>query len=152
MREIPLTQGMVALIDDVDYDRLIRYNWSASWSGRHFYAKCNVFPYYMHRFIVESAHVDHKNFDTLDNRSDNLRPATKNQNTVHAGPKQGKKYKGVTWVCASCKWKAQIMVNYKQINLGLFNQEEDAARAYDSAAMKLRGEFAYLNFPGENSE
>ena len=55
-------------------------------------------------------------------------------------------YKGVSWNKATEKWVAQIHINRKQTNIGFFNTETDAAKAYDTAAIKYYSEFAYLNF------
>jgi hypothetical protein len=57
------------------------------------------------------------------------------------------RYKGVSWRADRNKWTAYICPDRKKINLGVFNSEEDAARAYDSMAPKYFGEFARLNFP-----
>lgn len=56
-------------------------------------------------------------------------------------------YKGVSWKKDICKWTAKIGVDYKSIYLGCFENEIEAAKAYDEAAMKYHGEFACLNFP-----
>ncbi len=94
--------------------------------------------------------VDHINRDKLDNRIENLRPASRAQNSQNRDKYKNSlsKYKGV------CPWKsrfsAYIRVNKKQIHLGLFDSAKDAARVYDGAALKYFGEYARLNFPGGN--
>ena len=97
--------------------------------------------------------VDHINNDGMDNRSANLRAATKAQNSRNRkkflksdGSKQSK-YKGVSWHKKTHKWEASITFERKSIYLGIFKNEIDAAKAYDEAAKKYHGQFACLNFP-----
>jgi hypothetical protein len=103
----------------------------------------------MHRQILGcDKDVDHINHQTLDNRRLNLRPATKSQNAANQAKRKGSsKYKGVSWYKNYRKWVAQIGAQNQRIRLGYFVSEEDAGRAYDSAAIALHGKFAHLNFP-----
>lgn len=114
----------------------------------------------MHRLIMDAKAgqtVDHIDFDTINNRRTNLRFVSASQNMQHTRGWANRKYskfKGVTrHVCSKCngmhkkKWTAQITVNRKLYNLGAFEFEEDAAKAYDAAAKSNYGEYAYLNFP-----
>lgn len=90
--------------------------------------------------------VDHIDGNTLDNRKLNLRPCTSAQNSRnYPSPKGTSKYKGVSWSKDVKKWRADIAVDYREIYLGLFINEANAARAYNEAAEKHFGEFAYLN-------
>lgn len=98
--------------------------------------------------------VDHIDGDCLNNRLGNLRWVTHEQNLQNrkktkSKNKYGKysKFKGVYWCQngSAGKWKSQIKVNKKRIRLGSFENELDAARAYNEAAKKYHGEFAYLN-------
>lgn len=92
---------------------------------------------------------DHKNLDRLDNRRENLRPATRcNQSANRRKPNVPctSAYKGVCWDKASRKWLAKIGHEHKHYTLGYFDGERDAAVAYDEAAKRLHGEFARLNF------
>lgn len=162
--ELPLTQGQVSLVDAEDFERASQYSWHAQWSARmqSFYAfrGIQVEGRYqklsLARFIMgipsgSKLQVDHINqAQTLDNRKDNLRIATHAQNMANrrrrkAASKTG--YRGVYPVRSFLV--AQIMVNKKKIHLGCFmlNQLEEAARAYDRAALQYHGEFAMLNFP-----
>lgn len=107
---------------------------------------------YLHRVIMNAppgVQVDHINGDTLDNRRCNLRLCTHKENG-HNRKLQGgtSKFKGVTWHKRDRKWQAGIRHNGKQIHLGYFNDDVEAARAYDRAARKYFGEFARVNFQG----
>jgi len=154
MQRIPLhnRDGDVvayALVDDEDYEWLSQHKWSANPDG---YALSRLGTTHgplvrMHRLILSCKNdVDHINGNRLDNRRQNLRPATRAQNSANQRPRGGSsKFKGVSWHKKAGKWMAYIMVNYKRVYLGLHVVEEDAARAYDIAAMRLFGEFALTN-------
>lgn len=94
--------------------------------------------------------IDHRDLDGANNRMDNMRPATKSENGANrvAKPGASSQYLGVGWHKAAGKWKAAISTNDRTCHLGLYDSEEDAARAYDVAAGQLHGEFARLNFAG----
>jgi hypothetical protein len=105
----------------------------------------------MHVLISGYKYIDHINGNGLDNRNDNLRPASKQQNAWNARPMRKKdsgKYKGV--YCKNLKrgksWEVKVGSKY----VGRFKNEEEAARAYDAKAIELFGEFARLNFPVDN--
>lgn len=93
--------------------------------------------------------VDHINGNPSDNRASNLRESSVCQNVRNRRPKSGRDLKGVHWADHANKWAAHICVDYKQKHLGYFDDPEDAARAYDAAAVKYHGEFARLNFPSQ---
>ncbi len=100
------------------------------------------------RKLSENEVVDHRNRDGLDNRSENIRIATRSEN--HANSKKYKnkgasKFKGVGWDKVNRKWRAKIMIDYCTIHLGRFDSEIEAALAYNKAAIKLFGEFALIN-------
>lgn len=161
MKEILLTQGKVALVDDADYERVNRYKWYA-WRRRNnkWYAIRSDPAHrggsiFMHRFIMDAPstfQVDHKNGNGLDNRRDNLRLCNNSQNhcNIPKGARNTSGYKGVTWHKHKQRWQAQIQVKgSKNRYLGLFDTAIEAARAYDTAAKTLHGEFAHLNLESQ---
>jgi hypothetical protein len=165
---ILLTKGYIALVDREDYDRLAQYHWHAykpTGSDRVYAGRWarrgerpdnrdwhKPYPIAMHNEImgrIEGMRVDHvRPSDTLDNRKSNLRRASAAQNAANSpAPKNNTSgHKGVTWHCSQ-RWRAFIKFERRQIHLGMFDVKEEAARAYDAAAIRLFGEFAYLNFP-----
>lgn len=157
-KKIFLSDGVhFALVDDEDYDWLSCYRWHLSgcggairWQGEN---KKNVS---MHREIMgyPKMFLDHRDRDRLNNQKSNLRPCTQKENSRNRGPRRRSKsgYKGVHWNKSSHKWHAQIEVDGKNIYLGLFSNIEEAAKAYDRAALKYFQEFAYVNFPGSRKE
>lgn len=152
-REILLTRGMVALVDDEDFERVSRYSWRAhiGRDSKSFYAARSNKCIRMHREIIGAKYgqiVDHINGNTLDNRRHNLRFCNPSQSAMNRGisPSNTSGYKGV-FRDRNGRWGAVIKIHYKQIRLGSFFVKVDAARAYDRAAKKYFGEFARLNFP-----
>lgn len=157
MREIPLTRGQVALVDDADYESLAAHKWFAH-PGRHtFYAarnspRPNRHTILMHHEIMggkppDGFEFDHINGAGFDNQRSNLRRVTNVQNHMNRNsPGGSSSFKGVGWHKAAKKWQAGIRIDSKRKYLGLFTLEEDAARAYDAAALEHFGEYARPNF------
>jgi hypothetical protein len=159
-RRIPLTQGKYAIVDPEDYDRLSKYKWHANKAKNTYYAVRRVHVGYkkwkhvkMHREILnppDHLFVDHINHNGLDNRIANLRTATPQQNSynrIHFTKNPSSKYKGVSFKKRTKKWQAQIHYEGKRKFIGSFDNEIEAAKAYDKAAKLYHKEFAVLNFP-----
>lgn len=152
-KDIQLTQGQVAIMDDDDYERLSQHKWFAQYmkNTKSFYAARQVYDpakkhgqsmLLMHKAITGFKVTDHINCNTLDNRRSNLREATASQNGANRRPWR-KLPKGV-YLEKSGKWRAQIKALHKVHYLGLFNTMDEAKAAYDKAASELHGEFARL--------
>lgn len=106
----------------------------------------------MHREILQPGpgfEVDHVNGDGLDNRRANLRECVRTQNNANhgLGRLNASGFKGVSWDAANRRWRTSISAAGVTRNLGRYDRPEDAARAYDRAAVATFGDFARLNFP-----
>lgn len=111
---------------------------------------------YLHRKIAgsTSGEVDHKNHNGLDNRRQNLRPATKSQNAANRKRLRANSvssFRGVRHAKRKLRkpWTAAITCHKKQIWIGYFATEIEAAAAYDRKALELFGSYAFLNFAEE---
>lgn len=141
------------MVDDSDYDYLSQFNWSLLKDGYTFYAsrRCGKKRIKMHREILgltdPKIMVDHKDRDGLNNQRGNLRVATHSGNNANRGSykNSSSKYLGVSWKRDSTAWEAGIKKGRKYKYLGHFKNEEDAALAYNEAAIKYHGDFANLN-------
>jgi len=155
---VPLTQDRFALVDPADLEILAPYHWTALDSGNTWYAKAHSGnkTIYIHRLILlgeeagsDKRKVDHVNGNGLDNRRQNLRPVTHSQNMQNSlGRKTARKsrFKGVSLRRHPEKpYRACIEVGGKQIHLGYFASECDAADAYNSAAELHFGAHARVN-------
>jgi hypothetical protein len=152
-REICLTRGLVAIVDDADYERFNEYTWSAMAGGSGFIAARRVMGRLvsLHREITgakKGETVDHRNGNTLDNRRQNLRVCTARENWQNR-KRDGRNttgYKGVSKRHYGKKFRAYIYDKGKQKFLGDYDLAEEAAKAYDQAAVALYGSFARTNF------
>ncbi len=154
MRKINLTNSIrKVIVDNKDYKLVSKHKWyllhSKSKNYHQFYARsCGVKKIFLHRLILglkngDKRWVDHIDFNTLNNKRDNLRLCTTKQNNQHKRTyPHSSKYKGVSKVN---HWAAHIQYNGKLIGLGIFKIEKDAAMAYNIAAKKYFKEFAVLN-------
>jgi len=156
MKLIPLHgkdgEGKFAQVDDTDFDELNKYHWYVNNSGYAFRREKVIF---MHRQIIKADDkqievVDHVNRNPLDNQKKNLRPATKSQNATNKRMPGTNKtgFLGVHFDKGSGRYRSQIKHNGKRINIGRFDNPEDAFRSYDAKAREVWGEF----YKGEQDE
>ena len=158
MKQIELSQGYVALVDDEDFEKVNQFNWAAKQTLRKDGSVCNVYAVghmklqttiQMHRFILgitdPTIEVDHEDHKGLNNQRYNLRIATPHQNqgnqVLRSDNMSG--FKGVRYRQRDTKWQAQI--GKERQSLGSFHFATDAAKAYDTAAIARFGDFALTN-------
>ncbi len=154
MKEILLSQGKVALVDDADFDRLSQHKWCAVKDRYTYYAIRSVTfapnqerRIWMHREIlglIVGQFADHRNGNGLDNQRDNLRIATISQNGANRriGSNNTSGVKGVTFHKQVGKWQASICVHGLLIHLGKYRDLRAAECIYKLAAFKYFGDFA----------
>lgn len=160
MRYVEVSGGkQLAMVSDEDFERVSALKWLLKPSG--LYLKNNYAQYLfyegkirkgllLHRFILNPKNgeiIDHIDGNGLNCQRENLRIVTHSQNMCNRRPTKfsSSKYKGV-YMCKTRKlWCAQIMINKKQKNLGRFKTEKEAAIKYNELAIKIHGEFAWLN-------
>lgn len=154
-KELPLSQGLTAIVDDDDYDRLAIYKWSADKRKRTVYAvrrlrtpkgkkQCKVYLHHQILPLAPGMIIDHIDGNGLNCRKTNLRAASVRLNAAN---RTSFEFIGVSWHKGAGKWQARIKINYKEIYLGLFGTREAAAAAYNKAAIKYNGEFAAISGP-----
>lgn len=163
-QEIPLTQGKVATVCDCHYHLVKGNKWYAHLDRKtqSFYAQRNtsiaerllgapktIFMHVVVNNTPKGHHTDHADGDKLNNQCSNLRTASLSENNRNRGigKYNTSGFKGVGWDKPRRKWRAQIRHDGKSCYLGLFDNIEDAARAYDAKAKEIHGEFAKINFP-----
>ncbi|MGA2093031.1 MAG: HNH endonuclease [Sedimentisphaerales bacterium] len=160
-RRIYLGHGKWTILDVDDFYRFGNFKWSLVGSKKKYYAVCGIRDkdgnfnlVRLHRLIMNDPKgllVDHMNGISLDNRSTNLRKATRTQNLFNTRKRENtsSRFVGVCFDKRYRFWEAYITHHRKKRFLGYFKDEVDAARAYDKSALKYRKGFARLNFPSE---
>lgn len=161
MKEIPLTQGKVALVDVEDYERINKYKWH--YNSGYAVRQIRVEPsdgyknrqkkLFMHRVILnikvsyKYEEIDHINGNSIDNRKENLRAVEHKQNCQNRKIQSNNKskYKGVHLQKDCKRYRADISVNSKQVYLGMYETAVQAAIVYNVAAIKYYGKYAKLN-------
>lgn len=149
-RQVPISRGLFAIVDDEDFAAVADWSWNAKPSspGKHYASRTSGrTTVYMHRVItgaVKGEVVDHINGDTLDNRRANLRIGTLTDNAVNRRYQSASGYRGV--FKEKSRWRAHIYRDGKKHCLGHHLTAEEAAKAYDEAALRLHGAFAITNF------
>jgi hypothetical protein len=156
VRVLPLTQGYVAIVDPEDFALVgghkwcvIIGQWGPPYAGRRVGGRRGNLVVRMHAVIKGAPGADHVNRIGLDNRRSNLRVATNSENHANSGPHKDNSsgFKGVGFRKDIRKWRAQIKVgDASNKYLGTFVTPEDAARAYDHAAIRGFGEYACTNY------
>jgi mannitol-1-phosphate/altronate dehydrogenase len=155
MKYIPLTCDKMAMVDDDDFEWLIRNSWYYNAGGYACRERSVDVMLYMHIAIVERHHlfisdrIDHIDQNGINNQKQNLRPATRSQNAANRGLQTNNTsgYKGVVYYKRDAKWVAQIKYQGSYVYLGRYSSKEAAAKMYDIKAKQLFGEYAVLNFP-----
>jgi hypothetical protein len=162
MKTLQLTQGMVAIIDDSDYEAVSQFSWRVQRNKNTFYAMRHVYAngkrtsQYLHRYLLNPSNgieVDHEDGNGLNNVRLNLRLATDTQQSHNQRRRPSIKvnrYKGVSRTHG--RYQARIQVGKQRIGLGCFPTDVAAAQAYDRAALIHFGEYASLNFEGTQSK
>lgn len=145
IRKIALTKGMVALIDYEDVEKIMKHNWC--FDDKYAASCIKRKKVYMHRFILNAPlnkEVDHINGNKLDNRKCNLRLVEDVENQWHRSKNYNNLtgFKGVSFNKEHKKYSATIMARGKKYFIGYFNKVEDAANAYEQAAIKYHGIYA----------
>ena len=156
MKEIELTQGRKAIVDDDDFERINKFKWYshigkgyAARGKRKIDGKWKL--WYLHWDIIgkpkDGFVMDHINGNILDNRKENLRIVTPSQNKMNSKKYKIKtsSFKGVSWDKIKKKWVAQIQVRRKVIHLGRFKIPKSAYLAYCNASLKYHKEFGRIN-------
>jgi hypothetical protein len=153
MKEIKLTQGFVTQVDDEDFERLNQFRWCIQKTKTNYYAarysKAGGAYLYMHRIIMNTPshlEIDHIDHNGLNNQKINLRNCTRSQNLMNRTPCGKSNYLGVSYAKKKKLFEVHLTINHKDVRIGYFKTEIEAALARDKAAKEYHGEFANLNF------
>lgn len=159
-KAIPVGRGLFALVDDEDYDRVARHKWWVieNVSGNR-YAMARIDGRFisMHRFILNPPshlEVDHRDGNGLNNQKANLRLCTRQQNQWHRRGEivwqDGTVTKGIYRIefKDTVRWYARLSVKGSEWRSGPYKTREEAMRAYDEAARRILGEFAWTHAEG----
>lgn len=156
--KLPLSKGFFSIIDSWDAQFLSQWNWTGrcnKW-GSVYAVRTVLTPFgskevALHRMVAVRAgiltstnlFIDHKNLDSLDNRSSNLRISTNAQNCSNKRARKDNStgIKGVYWATRESKWRAYITVRGVYHHLGYTDTAEEAAALYAEASKRLHGEF-----------
>lgn len=154
MRLLPIHGALFAMVDDEDFENLSKYKWYISggkpgslYVGKYKNKRSNS---YLHREILNAKRgqvVDHIDGNPLNNQKNNLRICSQKQNLWNSKKaiNTTSKFKGVFFDKSRNKWQSKIMRNGKNLFIGRFDHEIDAAKAYNEQALKSSGKFAFLN-------
>jgi hypothetical protein len=153
MKEIALSNGKIALVDDEDYDYLSQWKWCydgnyatrSVWNGKIKRKK----KIYMHRALIvpiKGLEVDHINRNKLDNQRCNLRVCSSQENQLNKLKNKNRVYpKGVYWCNKKRRYRVRGTFEKRTKHIGDFIDILDAAKAYDKWAENNHGEFALTN-------
>lgn len=158
VKEIPLQNGMVALVDDEDFERVNKYQWHyAVSSGRTNITISNKKIGVLGRFLLEEDDenivISFKDKNVLNHQKENLLKVKRATGNVRGRGHRNStsKYKGVSFDKQTSRWVAQIQYKGKTKKIGRFDTEEEAALAYNSYATETFGKLAFLNVIGESN-
>jgi hypothetical protein len=164
MKSVELSRGQVAIVDDEVFDAVSQWKWHINSEGyvisnlrrlRHSGKPGLLVKIYLHRWVLESFYniragglqIDHINGDKTGNRLVNLRIVTNQQNQFNAKRRSTNTsgYKGVSYDKKLKKYRAYITINGKLLRLGDYLTAQEAANAYNAAAIEYHSEYARLN-------
>ena len=161
MKEIYLTRGKIAFVDEDDFRRANQFSWQAQKIQNGWIVKRGIWDattrnnrsQSLASFLLNlptGIRADHIDGNPFNNSRKNLRVCTKTENDRAFRRKaagKSSRFRGVCWRSRQSRWTAQIESAGVYIHIGSFQKEEDAAHAYDAKAKELFGEFSHLNFP-----
>jgi len=160
MKNIELTQGQYAIVDDSDFKELNKHKWCVNWNkktnekyairviSKKIHPSGKQTRVSMHGTIVGvigGGIVDHINHNTLDNRKCNLRIVTKSQNAMNQKKRSLNTSGsiGVHFIDKLNKWCSTIAVDGHKIHLGLYSNIKNAIESRREAEIKYFGEYRY---------